>query len=72
MKKDKLRFCIGCDNDYYNRTSSGCWYLEGARICKKKEVHINDRPPWNSQPIKQVLDCYKRKHYIYVDPERTS
>ena len=73
-KEEKLKHCSGCRNDFYNGNNNlgveECWSLKKARLVLKKEVHINQIPPWNQEP-KQVLSCYHRDGYVYVDPERT-
>lgn len=67
------RYCSGCRNDVYNhgfRGTDECWSLKDAKVVKRKEVHISDVPPWNTQPIKKVNNCYQRPKYAYVDPDR--
>lgn len=73
-KEEKKRHCKGCRNDFYNGDNpygiQDCWSLEGAELVYKKEVHINQRPPWNQNAI-QVLDCYRKPQHVYVDPDKT-
>ena len=67
----KLKHCRGCTDDFYNGSNpygiKECWNLETATLVKRKEVHINQRPPWKQKPI-QVLSCFKRSQYVYIDP----
>ena len=74
--KEKRKLCVGCEDNFYNSNNNlgieNCWSLEGSKLCKKKEVHINDTPPWTHQPVIDTLDCFKRKQYVYVGPERTN
>lgn len=63
------KHCEGCRNDFYNgRDNVGgrdCWSLKDAKLVMRKEVHINQMPPWN-QPAKEVPNCYRRSQYVYV------
>ncbi len=72
QRRDKLRrkFCAGCDNDFYNgQGAEECWNLERAEVVWRKEVHINQVPPWKQKPIR-TLNCYRKRKYWYIDPER--
>ncbi len=68
----KVDNCIGCRDNFYNGNNtygiSECWYLKTAKLAERKEVHIDQRPPWKQKPMK-VLSCYKRPQYVYVNPE---
>jgi hypothetical protein len=70
---DKLR-CTGCYDDHYNQPGNSntgeCWSLESAKLILRKEVSIDQCPPWN-QKAKQLPSCYHRQRYVYVDPEVT-
>ena len=70
---EKLKYCSGCHSDFYNGHNpyniKECWGLEGAKLVMKKQVHINQVPPWKQAPIK-VLDCYKRDGYVMVGPKQ--
>jgi len=61
--------CVGCHNDYYNHNGNShtgeCWMFENAKLVKRKCVHIDQRPPWNQNPI-WVFDCYSERGYVYV------
>ncbi len=73
-KEDKKQLCAGCYNDEYNQGLGGaneCFYFKKARVCKKKEVHIDDVPPWKHQRIFKTLTCYRKPRFVYIDPERT-
>jgi len=73
-EQQKLKRCAGCRNDFYNGNNplkvKRCWSLDDARIVWKKEVHVNQMPPWN-QSAKRVLSCFHRDRYVYVDPKQT-
>ena len=71
--KEKQSHCRGCYNDVYNHGCGGatkCWSLSSATMVLKKEVSIDQRPPWN-QKARQFLSCFKRQRYVYVAPDRT-
>lgn len=72
---EKLRHCIGCHNDFYNDKNplgvKRCWHLVTAHMVSKKEVHIDQVPPWD-QNASQFLSCFQRDHHIYVEPSRTN
>ena len=53
-KKAQKSDCTGCYDNFYNSDDKKCWSLENATLVKKKLVHINDIPPWNTQPIRIV------------------
>jgi hypothetical protein len=73
-KADKLKMCRGCRNDFYNGNNScgvkECWSLGSAKVVMRKEVHIDQRPPW-TQPASKFLDCYHADRYVYVNPKQT-
>jgi hypothetical protein len=72
-KEEKLKYCSGCYNNIYNQGAGGakeCWSLENAEVVMRKEVHIDQVPPWNQKPIK-VLSCYTKPRYCYMRPDRT-
>jgi len=70
----KSEYCQGCRNNFYNGNNEygvkTCWSLKDAKIVSKKEVHINQIPPFNQKPIK-VLSCYNKPQFVYIDPKRT-
>lgn len=72
-KSEKLKYCAGCRDDFYNGKNpygiSECWSLADAKVVWKKEVPIDQRPPWK-QKAKKVLNCYRRPRYVYVDADR--
>lgn len=72
-ESQKLMHCIGCRNDYYNHgnnSSTGrCWSLPDMKLVWKKEVHINQMPPW-TQKAKRLPDCYHRPQYVYVGKDQ--
>lgn len=70
MDKSK---CSGCYNDDYNHGLGGakeCWYYKDAKLIMRKEVPIDQVPPWNQKP-KRRPDCYQKRRYVYVGPDRT-
>lgn len=73
-KTEKLKRCAGCYNDFYNgRNDLGvkeCWSLESAKMVWKKEVHIDQRPPW-TQKAQRFLSCYRKQRHVYVEKNRT-
>lgn len=66
----KLKYCAGCRDNYYNRGEDRCWSFDTATTVWRKEVPMDQRPPW-TQKAKRVLSCYRRSGYVYVDPDRT-
>ena len=73
-KAEKLKMCGGCRDNFYNGNNpygvKECWMLKTAKSVMKKEVHRDQRPPWNQKPSK-FLSCYHAQRYVYVDPKRT-
>ena len=73
---DKLALCAGCHNNFYNGNNpygiKVCWMLESAKPVQMKFVGMDDRPPWDSQPVEDTLSCYRRPRHVKVRPEVTS
>lgn len=71
-KVEKLKHCSNCTENFYNGNNSygikECWHLKTAKLVLKKQVHINQRPPWKQKPIK-VLSCFRMKNYVFVNPK---
>lgn len=65
--------CAGCYNDDYNHGLGGakeCWHFKDAKIILRKEVNVNQVPPWN-QEAREFPSCYTRRGYVYVKPDQT-
>lgn len=68
------KHCAGCHNNVYNHGLGGaeqCWSLSSAKIEWRKEVHVDQVPPWD-QKAKRVPSCYRKPRYVYVDADRTN
>lgn len=71
MKKSK-DMCVGCYNNDYNHGLGGakeCFSYSSAEIKLRKEVHINQVPPWTQEPQK-MMSCYRRPQFVFVDGDR--
>lgn len=72
-ESEKLQMCAGCRSNFYNDNNGmgvkWCWSLATANLVLKKEVHVDQRPPW-TQKAKPVLDCYHAVGYVYVRPDQ--
>ena len=72
-KTERLKYCIGCGDNFYNDNNSldikECWSLKDAKMVSKKEVHIDQVPPWTQKPIR-LLSCFHRDGFWYVEPDR--
>jgi hypothetical protein len=72
-KSQKLKYCAGCSNDFYNgRNPYGikeCWSLSDMKLGWRKEVHIDQIPPW-TQKAGRFPMCYHRPHYVYVGKDQ--
>ena len=68
------KHCRGCRDNFYNGNNplgvKECWMLEDAKLIMRKEVDINQRPPWD-QKAKRVPSCYSKAGSIFVAPDRT-
>lgn len=67
------KHCTGCYNNDYNYGLGGakeCWCLKDAKIIWRKEVHVDQRPPW-TQKARKFPDCYRKSRYVYVEPNQT-
>lgn len=65
--------CSGCYNNDYNYglgSAKKCWYFDTAKLIMRKEVYIDQVPPWN-QKAKKLPSCYRRQRYVYVQPDQT-
>ena len=73
-EEEKMKHCGGCDDDFYNGKNpmgiKRCWNLKWGELVFRKEVPMNQSPPWDQKPGR-FLSCYRRNGYVYVDPERT-
>lgn len=73
-ESEKLKHCAGCHDDFYNVQGNSekgrCWSLPEMKLIWRKEVHIDQRPPWN-QKAKRLPACYHRQRYVYVAPDQT-
>lgn len=70
MKKSD---CNGCYNNVYNNGAGGsneCWSFKRAKMIFRKEVHVDQIPPWN-QKAKRFPDCYTKQRYVYFEANRT-
>jgi hypothetical protein len=67
------KHCIGCRDNFYNGNNplgvQECWHLKTAKIVWKKEVHIDQRPPW-TQKAKRLPNCFQRERHVYVSPDK--
>lgn len=74
-ESEKLKHCAGCRDDYYNHGSNSstgrCWMFADMQLVWKKEVHIDQRPPW-TQKAKRLPQCYHRPQFVYVKPDQTN
>jgi len=56
----KLAMCSGCSEDFYNDHNpygiKECWNLKTATVALKKEVHVDQVPPWENK----TRECYVR------------
>ena len=62
--------CTGCYNNDYNNGLGGakeCWSFKDAKMIWRKEVHVNQVPPWN-QKARRFPSCYRKQRYVYVVP----
>lgn len=66
---EKRRMCSGCHDEFYHEQCGKCWSFDDAVVVPKKEVSVDQRPPW-TQKAGKFLNCYHRPRYVYVDPER--
>jgi hypothetical protein len=73
-ESEKLGHCAGCHDDFYNQAgnSSGgrCWMLAKMTLVQRKEVSIDQRPPWN-QKSRLLPHCYHKPRFVYVKPDQT-
>ena len=73
-ESEKLKHCSGCHDDFYNHpgnsTNGRCWMLPKMTLVQRKEVSIDQRPPWNQKP-RLFPHCYHKQRYVYVKPDQT-
>jgi hypothetical protein len=65
--------CAGCHDEVYHQGCGGsdqCWSFKTMKMVWKKEVHIDQIPPW-TQKAKRVPSCYHRPQYVYLSPNVT-
>lgn len=75
-RSQKLKLCSGCRQHFYNGNNpmgiEECWSLRTAKKVMRKKVGMWDTPPWNHQPVVEILDCRSEQGYVFVDPKRTN
>ena len=73
-ESEKLKHCIGCSNNVYNHgtmsNTGRCWSLPGMKLSYRKEVSIDQRPPW-TQESQLLPNCYRKPRFVYVGPNQT-
>lgn len=71
-KTEKLNHCSGCSDNFYNGNNNlgvnECWLLKSMKLIKRKQVGINDVPPWTWKP-KKFPSCYKKAGYVFINCE---
>jgi len=70
---EKLKHCAGCHDDFYNHRGEGagrCWSLPSMKLILRKEVSIDQRPPW-TQKARKFPACYHRERFVYLNPDVT-
>jgi len=74
-EQQKLKHCAGCHDDFHNHggnsTTGRCWSLPDMKLELRKEVSIDQRPPW-TQKAKRIPNCYHRPRFVYVKPDQTN
>ncbi len=76
IRKDEMekKHCVGCHDDYYNcgtvetTGAANCWLLKKAKLIWRKEVSVDQSPPWE-QKAKLLPDCYRKPGYVYFGPK---
>ena len=67
------KHCIGCRDNFYNGQNpygiERCWLLDKAILTMRKEVHVDQSPPWTQKP-RLIPSCYSRPRYVYVKPDQ--
>ena len=68
------KHCSGCRDNFYNGNNEygvkECWNLKNAKLVMRKQIHINQVPPWN-QKARKFPDCYRVPQFVFVTEERT-
>ena len=62
---EKRRMCSGFHDEFYHNSVGMCWSFANAEVVVKKEVSVDQRPPW-TQKAGKFLNCYHRQRYVYV------
>ena len=66
------RDCRGCVDNFYNGHNQigvpECWMFKGATLVLRREVGMDERPPWTRTPTMKP-NCYRKKGSIFVRPE---
>lgn len=67
------KHCVGCEDNFYNNGGGGakeCWLLEKAELIMRKQVAIDQVPPWKQAPVLRP-DCYRKRGYVFVKGNQT-
>lgn len=72
-KRDKLKHCVGCTNNFYNGNNSigvqECWSLPDAKLVKRIRVGVWQNPPYDRKDTVKVFQCRHENGSVLVNPE---
>jgi len=72
VTNDKKKYCIGCDNHFYNDNNPmgirQCWHLPDAKMQTRYCIGVNTPQDKVSNFIKiRTLGCFTESGYAYYD-----
>ena len=69
---EKLKLCVGCEQDFYNDKNpmgvKRCWHLATAKLVRRVRVGLWQRPPWNQEPVR-VFHCRHERGNVLMSVE---
>lgn len=69
-----VQLCSGCEDDFYNGHNpygvKECWGRKTGKVSGFVMIHIDQPPPYRNVTTEQLPDCYKRKRFVKVKPDR--
>lgn len=67
------KFCVGCEDDFYNGKNpygvKECWAREGAKRESYKLIPVDMQPPYLTIKSVKLPTCYRKRRYVKVVPE---
>lgn len=73
-KSEKLKHCVGCEQNFYNGNNGigvqECWHLKDAKLVKRLRIGMWQNPPYNAEATVKVFHCRREKGSCLIEPDK--